>query len=128
MDSIKEIRAYTGLSQVKFSQKYNIPTRTVEDWESGSRKCPEYLMQLLSRVVQEDFKKYLVEYAYAENYVSVNCWEPIGIFIAESAKDAAEIGANTDGLEHALFRVFQMVPDQFGGIEKTGSAEYFDFG
>ena len=58
MNSIKKIRSYTGLSQAKFSQKYNIPTRTVENWESGSRKCPEYLIQLLSRVVQEDFKKY----------------------------------------------------------------------
>lgn len=128
MNSIKKIRSYTGLSQAKFSQKYNIPTRTVENWESGSRKCPEYLIQLLSRVVQEDFKKYLVEYAYAENYVSVGCWETIGVFIADSAEDAAKIGANADGLERALFRVFRMVPDQFGGMEKTGSAEYFDFG
>lgn len=52
----REIRQLTGLSQDAFSKKYDIPKRTIENWESGNRKAPEYVMQLLERVVKEDFK------------------------------------------------------------------------
>ena len=53
---IKEIRQLSGLSQAKFSEKYGIPKRTVESWEMGERNCPEYLIKLLRRVVEEDVK------------------------------------------------------------------------
>ena len=54
--TIKEIRAITGLSQQKFSELYQIPKRTVEEWERGGRKPPGYVVKLLERVVKEDFK------------------------------------------------------------------------
>ncbi len=53
--TIKEIRELTGLSQAKFGEKYNIPKRTIENWESGNRKPPEYLPDLLERVVRADY-------------------------------------------------------------------------
>lgn len=53
--TIKEIREFSGLSRAEFSRKYNIPVRSLEDWEAGRRKCPEYLPQLLERVVKMDF-------------------------------------------------------------------------
>ncbi|MCI8364943.1 MAG: helix-turn-helix domain-containing protein [Eubacterium sp.] len=56
-DRIKEIRAWTDLSQEKFSQKYKIPKRTIENWETGKRNPPEYVMYLLERVVKEEFKE-----------------------------------------------------------------------
>ena len=49
------IRKRSGLSQAKFAEKYGIPKRTLENWEQGSRECPEYLVKLLDRVVGEDF-------------------------------------------------------------------------
>lgn len=52
--TIKELRSLTGLSQVKFAEKYNIPRRTIENWETDSRKCPEYVMQLLEFKVKAD--------------------------------------------------------------------------
>lgn len=52
--TIKEIREKAGLSRAAFSRKYNIPVRTLEDWESEKRKCPEYLIELLDRAVTED--------------------------------------------------------------------------
>lgn len=52
---IKDIRKRTGLSQAKFCEKYEIPKRTLENWEQGSRECPEYVYKLLDRVVGEDF-------------------------------------------------------------------------
>lgn len=54
--TIKEIRQLTGLSAQKFGDKYKIPLRTIQNWEGGINKPPEYLVYLLERVVREDFK------------------------------------------------------------------------
>lgn len=51
---IKELRALTGLSQAKFSQKYGIPKRTIEDWEAGRRVAPAYVEDLLEFRIQHD--------------------------------------------------------------------------
>lgn len=53
---IKELRNKTGLSQRKFAEFYNIPYRSVENWEEGKRECPGYVLQLLERAVMEDLK------------------------------------------------------------------------
>ena len=53
----KELRSITGLSQQAFSDKYNIPKRSIENWESGKRTPPEYVVKLLERVVKEDLCK-----------------------------------------------------------------------
>lgn len=52
---IKEIRKLTGLSQAKFAARYEIPKRTIENWETGKTEPPEYVYKLLLRVVVEDF-------------------------------------------------------------------------
>lgn len=54
---IKELRMLFGLSQQAFSDKYNIPKRSIENWESGKRTPPEYVISLLERAVKEDIKK-----------------------------------------------------------------------
>lgn len=51
----KGIRARTGLSQVRFGQRYSIPRRTVEDWEAGRHLPPDYVLILLDRAVSEDY-------------------------------------------------------------------------
>lgn len=51
----KELRTLTGLSQKAFSDKYEIPKRTIEDWEADRRTPPEYIVKLLERAVKEDF-------------------------------------------------------------------------
>lgn len=53
----KEMRALLGMSRPVFSRDYGIPLRTLEDWESGKRKCPSYVTHLLMRCVTEDFKE-----------------------------------------------------------------------
>ena len=57
--TIKEIRQSTGLSQGKFCEALNIPTRTLQKWEIGERSCPEYVVELIAYRVQHDpqFKK-----------------------------------------------------------------------
>ena len=53
--TIKELRAITGLSQRAFGEKYHIPTRTIENWEGGTRKPSETILYLLERAVREDY-------------------------------------------------------------------------
>lgn len=45
--TIKEMRAETGLSQVKFAEYLGIPRRTIENWESGVNDCPKYVKELI---------------------------------------------------------------------------------
>ena len=52
--NITEMRNYIGVSRAEFSRRYNIPLRTLENWESGKSKCPDYVRQLLERAVLED--------------------------------------------------------------------------
>lgn len=52
-----EIRTLSGLTQQAFSEKYGIPKRSIENWEGGKRNPPEYVINLLERVVKEDIKK-----------------------------------------------------------------------
>lgn len=53
----KAIRKASGLTQAAFSERYGIPKRTIENWEGGQRNAPEYVLDLLERVVSEDAKK-----------------------------------------------------------------------
>lgn len=50
----KEIRELSKLSRAAFSRKYNIPLRTLEDWDNGKNNPPVYVMELLERAVRED--------------------------------------------------------------------------
>lgn len=52
-----QIRAILGLSQADFAKKYGIPKRTIEEWDRGTRKPPQYVIELLKRVVAEDSKE-----------------------------------------------------------------------
>lgn len=59
--TIKEIRKISGLSQIEFGKKYNIPVQTIKKWEanpnsSNHRNCPTYVKSLLKRVVMLDFE------------------------------------------------------------------------
>jgi DNA-binding transcriptional regulator YiaG len=44
---IKELREKYGLSRKQFCEYFEIPYRTVQDWELGNRKCPEYIVKLI---------------------------------------------------------------------------------
>ena len=47
-ERIKAIRQKTGMTQAEFAAEFEIPRRTLENWESGSRTPPPYLIKLLS--------------------------------------------------------------------------------
>ena len=52
--SIREMRTRLGDTQSQFAARYNIPFRTVQNWESGVRTPPDYVMRLLENRIQED--------------------------------------------------------------------------
>lgn len=54
MTECEKIRNILGISRAEFSRRYNIPLRTLENWESGDREPPKYVLELLERVVKED--------------------------------------------------------------------------
>ena len=52
---IKQIRQLSGLNVRQFIGRYHIPYTTYHDWETGKAKPPIYVLELLDRVVREDF-------------------------------------------------------------------------
>lgn len=53
-EQIKSIRSYTGMSQARFGEAYEIPVRTIQDWERGIRTPPAYVIKLLELAVQRE--------------------------------------------------------------------------
>lgn len=45
--SIRSIRQAANLTQKQLSDLLGIPLRTIEDWDSGRRKPPEYVTALI---------------------------------------------------------------------------------
>ena len=51
--SLKEERLNAGLTQQQMSDIMEIPKRTIENWESGLRKCPTYVERLVIKELRE---------------------------------------------------------------------------
>lgn len=51
-ETIKALRQSTGLSQAAFCERFDIPNRTLENWETGSRTPPPYVVKLLEAAVK----------------------------------------------------------------------------
>ena len=51
---IKELRLASGMTQKGFAEYFGIPKRTIEDWESGKRKPPEYTVRLLEYKLKKE--------------------------------------------------------------------------
>lgn len=69
-EKIKEARKAAGLTQQQMSDEMGIPKRTIENWEAGSRSCPEWTEKLivaeLERIKErKEMKKWIM---IEENY------------------------------------------------------------
>lgn len=49
--AIKEICEKYGLSQTALAKKFGIPLRTVQDWHGGRRKAPDYVVNMIDRLL-----------------------------------------------------------------------------
>ena len=43
-----ELRTSTGMTRREFCEYFEIPYRTLQDWELGNRKMPDYLLRLMA--------------------------------------------------------------------------------
>ncbi|MCM1273520.1 MAG: transcriptional regulator [Clostridium sp.] len=43
-----ELRESTGMNRRAFCDYFGIPYRTVQDWELGNRRMPDYLFRLMA--------------------------------------------------------------------------------
>jgi putative transcriptional regulator len=48
---LRKLRVTTELSQRNFAERFNIPCRTIENWEEGITEPPDYVLELLTKVV-----------------------------------------------------------------------------
>lgn len=55
--TIKDLRLLLNCTQKEFAKKYNIPARTLEDWEYGRRNCPAHVELQLQRAVDREVEK-----------------------------------------------------------------------
>ncbi|MDO4488942.1 MAG: helix-turn-helix transcriptional regulator [Eubacteriales bacterium] len=49
---IKELRESTGLNRKEFCEKFDIPYRTVTEWELGHRNAPSYVLRFLEYYIR----------------------------------------------------------------------------
>ncbi|WP_405374898.1 helix-turn-helix domain-containing protein [Pseudobutyrivibrio sp.] len=46
-DVLIGLRESTGMTRREFCDYFGIPYRTLQDWELGNRKMPDYLLRLM---------------------------------------------------------------------------------
>ena len=49
---MKELRESTGLNRKDFCEKFDIPYRTMTEWELGHRNAPPYVLRLLTYYIE----------------------------------------------------------------------------
>lgn len=50
--TIKEAREAKGISRVELSRRLGIPKRTLENWDAGSRRPPEWVERLIVEKIE----------------------------------------------------------------------------
>ncbi len=44
---VKKLRKELNMTQTEFGNMFGIPVRTIQEWESGRRTPPEYVLKLI---------------------------------------------------------------------------------
>lgn len=61
--TLKELRELSGMTRKQFADYFDIPYRTIQDWELGNRECKQYFIDLMEyklrkeTVIREDTEK-----------------------------------------------------------------------
>ncbi len=51
---IKELRESTGMNRREFCEYFDIPYRTVTEWERDNRHAPGYVLRLLEYYIHQE--------------------------------------------------------------------------
>lgn len=49
---IVELREQTGMNRREFCEYFQIPYRTVTEWERGNRSAPEYVLRMMEHMIR----------------------------------------------------------------------------
>lgn len=52
ISSLKKVREDLGMNRTEFSRYMDIPLRTLEEWEAGRRRMPDYVLRLITYYVK----------------------------------------------------------------------------
>jgi transcriptional regulator with XRE-family HTH domain len=94
---IKELRASTGMTQKTFSEYFNIPVRTIQDWERKRRTPPDYVTELIK------YKIYKEELVMKKGIEALNRAKEImeGVYVQDLPElrvgDVVKLGEVWDG-------------------------------
>ena len=75
---IKKLRESTGMNRKEFCECFDIPYRTVTEWERGTRNAPDYVLRLLAyyirmeNMVKEKEEGYVEELTVLSNLETHN--------------------------------------------------------
>jgi transcriptional regulator with XRE-family HTH domain len=73
-DKIRELRESTGMNRKEFCQYFQIPYRTVTEWELGGRHAPEYVLRLLEYYIHAEKLEQRAETAQDKNNGEETSW------------------------------------------------------
>ena len=114
IEQLKTLRKDTGLSRKEFAMALGIPLRTMEDWEVGRRKMPEYVLRLITYWVKIEMVSKapvqknvsIIKDEQGKSIVIVNDirfkgkqninWEEVEAFVKEYVGDCYEIVETAD--------------------------------
>lgn len=51
---MKELRKQTGMNRKEFCETFDIPYRTVTEWERGNRNAPSYVLRFLEYYIRTE--------------------------------------------------------------------------
>jgi DNA-binding transcriptional regulator YiaG len=55
--TFRELRASTGMTQQAFADRFGIPKRTVENWDSGVSTPPPYVLSMMIEILGKPSQK-----------------------------------------------------------------------
>ena len=53
-EQLIQLRKETGMKGTEFASYFDIPYRTIQDWELGNRRVPEYLLRLMEYKIRTE--------------------------------------------------------------------------
>ena len=54
--AIKQISDTYSISQTDLSKRFNIPLRTIQDWYAGRRTPPDYVVGMITSLLEIDIR------------------------------------------------------------------------
>lgn len=52
--TLEELRKQSGMSRAAFAEYFGLPYRSLQNWELGLRKCPDYLLNLIQYKLEKE--------------------------------------------------------------------------